>query len=257
MSHPPQTPVKVPGSAANYTPATQDPDLRSQINMLLIREGHMAKYVTPYLSSFTYPPHPILCQLQQRNPPTNNPSLRRIQDHFLHSLNAHPANWPSAVQAHALTLLRSGDVTTFPALVRRVIEDIRHDTAAADSSTTNGTNGSEANGASTNGNANGASKTGVNGTSNTDNNLAIPQAVVESVIKVTRECLEAVCEIDDGATADVKEDEMFDDGDVSPNGTKIPASQQQAGNDCIHKRVHAMGHSSTDKYPPKTYSHFV
>ena len=45
MSQPPSTPVKVPSSAANYTPATLDPDLRSQINTLLIRDGHINKYV--------------------------------------------------------------------------------------------------------------------------------------------------------------------------------------------------------------------
>jgi len=39
----PSTPVKVPSSAASYTPATLDPDLRSQINTLLIRDGHVAK----------------------------------------------------------------------------------------------------------------------------------------------------------------------------------------------------------------------
>lgn len=52
-----QTPVKVPSSAASYTPATQDPDLRSQINVLLLREGHIAKYVAPssYILSHTHP----------------------------------------------------------------------------------------------------------------------------------------------------------------------------------------------------------
>lgn len=43
MSQPPSTPVKVPPSAAAYTPATLDPDLRSQINTLLLRDGHIAK----------------------------------------------------------------------------------------------------------------------------------------------------------------------------------------------------------------------
>ncbi|KAI1375919.1 hypothetical protein F4677DRAFT_421256 [Hypoxylon crocopeplum] len=168
MSHSQQTPVKVPASAAAYTPATLDPDLRSQINMLLIREGYMTK----------------------------------IQDHLLHSLNAHPSNWPSAVQTHALALLRSGDVTTFPALVRRVLEDVRHETTVA-SSSTNG--GGEANGTSaTNGNGN--SKSGANGTSSSGltadgASLAIPQSVVDAVLKVTRECLEVVCEVDDGSAA--------------------------------------------------------
>ncbi|KAI0835543.1 hypothetical protein F5Y06DRAFT_121452 [Hypoxylon sp. FL0890] len=166
MSHQSQTPVKVPASATAYTPATQDPDLRSQINALLIKEGYVNK----------------------------------IQEHLLHSLNAHPSNWPSAVQSHALALLRTGDVTTFPALVRRVLEDVRHDTAAASSSsstTENGTNGGEVNGSNTN--TNGASK--ANGASSSDGSLAIPQAVVDAVLKVTRECLDAVAEVDDGATA--------------------------------------------------------
>ncbi|KAI0145846.1 hypothetical protein F4776DRAFT_377760 [Hypoxylon sp. NC0597] len=173
MSHPSQTPVKVPASATSYTPATQDPDLRSQINALLIKEGYVNK----------------------------------IQDHLLHSLNAHPSNWPSAVQSHALTLLRSGDVTTFPALVRRVLEDVRHDTTAAaaaassssssSTATENGTNGGEVNGSGAS--TNGASK--ANGASSTDGSLAIPQAVIDAVLKVTRECLEAVAEVDDGATA--------------------------------------------------------
>ncbi|KAI1144144.1 hypothetical protein F5Y05DRAFT_363821 [Hypoxylon sp. FL0543] len=165
MSHPSQTPVKVPASATAYTPATQDPDLRSQINALLIKEGYANK----------------------------------IQEHLLHSLNAHPSNWPSTVQSHALALLRSGDVTTFPALVRRVLEDVRHDTAAAAASTSateNGTNGGEVNGSGTNGasKANGAS-------SSAEGSLAIPQSVIDAVLKVTRECLDAVAEVDDGATA--------------------------------------------------------
>lgn len=37
--------VKVSGSAANYTPATLDPELRSSINSVLIEEGHVGKYV--------------------------------------------------------------------------------------------------------------------------------------------------------------------------------------------------------------------
>ena len=63
---PPSTPVKVPASSASYTPATLDPDLRSQINTVLIRDGHVAKYVRlPFPSCshthallflFTHPP---------------------------------------------------------------------------------------------------------------------------------------------------------------------------------------------------------
>ncbi|RYP02790.1 hypothetical protein DL764_005620 [Monosporascus ibericus] len=196
MSHPSSTPVKVPASAATYTAATLDPDLRSQINTVLLREGHIAK----------------------------------IQDHLLHSLDAHPSNWSSAVESHALSLLRSGEVSTFPALIRRVLEDVRHDTAAAaearaaattpssasetmtsaassDTATKNG----EVNGTSTTVNGNNTitttKKTGVNGASSsggggggrdTANNLAVPAAVIEGVLKVARESLEAVCQLDEG-----------------------------------------------------------
>ncbi|KAI1769556.1 hypothetical protein GGR53DRAFT_461273 [Hypoxylon sp. FL1150] len=151
-----QTPVKVPPSATSYTPATQDADLRSQINSLLHKEGHVTK----------------------------------IQDTLLHSLDAHPTNWPSAVQTHALTLLRTGEVTTFPALVRRVLEDVRHDTA-------NG-GGGEMNGASANGNG---SKNGTSNAAEGGGSLAMPDAVVEAVLKTTRECLDSVCEVDDSSTA--------------------------------------------------------
>ncbi|KAI5928668.1 hypothetical protein F4810DRAFT_16890 [Camillea tinctor] len=169
MSHPPSTPVKVPNSATNYTPATLDPDLRSQINTLLLREGH----------------------------------INKIQEQLLHSLDAHSANWPSAIQSHALALLRSGEVSTFPALIQRVLEDVRHDTAAvaaeAEANNNNTKNGTEKNGAELNG---AATTNGNNGNKNgtADANLAIPAAVVETVLKVARESLEAVCEIDDGAT---------------------------------------------------------
>ena len=47
MSQPPSTPVKVPGSATTYTAATLDPDIRSQINAVLLRDGHISKYGQP------------------------------------------------------------------------------------------------------------------------------------------------------------------------------------------------------------------
>lgn len=209
-----QTPVKVPQSAASYTPATQDADLRSQINMQLHKEGHVTKFVPP--PAVLIPSLPRADDRKQKQEHRANhhtpvlPSYR-IQDTLLHSLDAHPSNWPSAVQSHALTLLRTGEVTTFPALVRRVLEDVRHDTAAASAETNGETNTNGANSSSsTNGNGNGNSK---NGTSNTTSeagggsggggggSLAIPDAVVEAVLKVTRECLDAVCEVDDGSTA--------------------------------------------------------
>ncbi|KAI1180310.1 hypothetical protein F4777DRAFT_529667 [Nemania sp. FL0916] len=178
MSHPPPTPAKVPPSAATYTTATQDADLRSQINTHLLRDGHAAK----------------------------------IQDRFLHSLDAHSSNWPSAVQSHALALLRSGEVSTFPALIRRVLDDVRRDTAAvvsaANTAGNTQTSAVGANEPSTagkdapNGSAavNGASKpaAGINGAlaSSDGSNLAIPAAVVDAVLKVVRESLESVCEVE-------------------------------------------------------------
>lgn len=50
MSQRPSTPVKVPSSAANYTPATLDPDLRSQINTILLKDGHITKLVAHHRS---------------------------------------------------------------------------------------------------------------------------------------------------------------------------------------------------------------
>ncbi|KAF7562694.1 hypothetical protein G7046_g1440 [Stylonectria norvegica] len=154
MSNTPSTPVKVPSSAANHTPATLDPDLRSQVNTLLLRDGHVTK----------------------------------IQEALLHALNANSSNWPTRIQTHALALLRSGEITTFPALLRRVLEDVREDTAQS------------ATGASTNGKAatNGDAVAKVNGSSSSDHpSLAVPESVVEEALRVTRESLEAVCEIEE------------------------------------------------------------
>lgn len=155
MSQRPSTPVKVPSSAADYTPATLDPDLRSQINTILLRDGHVPK----------------------------------IQERLLHALNADASNWPTMVQNHALHLLRSGEVLTFPALLRRVLDDIHEATnkaAAAATTTTNGSSSSKAAAAATN---------GTDGT--TLLALAVPQAVVDETMRVTKECLETVCEIED------------------------------------------------------------
>ncbi|AEO57815.1 hypothetical protein MYCTH_2304462 [Thermothelomyces thermophilus ATCC 42464] len=168
----PSTPVKVPSSAANYTAATQDQDLRSQINALLIKEGHVSK----------------------------------IQESLLHALHAHQSNWPSVIQAHALSLLRSGEVTSFPALMRRVLEDVRQDTALGPSANnTNGNSRPATNGATEeNGTplANGkkADSNGSNGAA-ARQSLAVPQTVVDEALRITRECLDLVCEIDEtGAT---------------------------------------------------------
>ncbi|KAM0476718.1 hypothetical protein ACHAPE_002229 [Trichoderma viride] len=158
MSQRPSTPVKVPSSAANYTPATLDPDLRSQINTILLKDGHITK----------------------------------IQEALLHALNSNSSNWPTTIQNHALALLRSGEVTTYPALLRRVLEDVREGQPSSTSST-NGKSSSAT--ATTNGNGD-TKKT--NGTPASDKPpLAIPTSVIEEALRITRECLDSVCEIEE------------------------------------------------------------
>ncbi|KAL6901703.1 hypothetical protein GGI43DRAFT_403730 [Trichoderma evansii] len=155
MSQRPSTPVKVPSSAANYTPATLDPDLRSQINTILLKDGHITK----------------------------------IQEALLHALNSNSSNWPTTIQNHALALLRSGEITTYPALLSRVLEDVRE----GQPSSTSSANGKSA--ATTNGN--GDTKK-ANGTTAPDKlPLAIPTSVIEEALRITRECLDSVCEIEE------------------------------------------------------------
>lgn len=113
--------------------------------------------------------------------------LTRIQERLLHALNADSSNWPTVVQNHALQLLRSGEVITFPALLRRVLDDIQEATNTASSSTNGNT---VTNGTTAEGNSNGTG-TGIKST------LAVPQSVVEETIRVTKECLETVVEIED------------------------------------------------------------
>jgi len=173
MSQAPTTPVKVPSSAASYSAATLDPDLRSQINTLLLRDGHVT----------------------------------RIQEALLHALNAHQSNWPTAIRSHALSLLRSGDVTSYPELLRTVLDDVRSgteaslaatvtangNTTAVSTSNTNGESSSsskQTNGSTSNGNGSGSGGT----------TLAVPQSVIDEALAVTRESLEAVCEIDENGS---------------------------------------------------------
>ncbi|KFH41253.1 hypothetical protein ACRE_080340 [Hapsidospora chrysogenum ATCC 11550] len=190
MSQPPTTPVKVPSSAASYSAATLDPDLRSQINTLLLRDGHVT----------------------------------RIQEALLHALNAHQSNWPTAIRSHALSLLRSGDVTSYPDLLRTVLDDVRSGTEASLAatvtangnttaiSTTNGDPSSSSSSSSSSSAAAAATKQQqqqqqqTNGSSTTANGnsagttLAVPQSVIDEALAVTRESLEAVCEIDENGS---------------------------------------------------------
>ncbi|KAG5934333.1 hypothetical protein E4U59_006296 [Claviceps monticola] len=150
MSQSPSIPVKVPSHAANNTPATLDADIRSQINALLLRDGH----------------------------------VKKIQEALLHALNSHSTNWPTLIQNHALSLLRSGEISTYPALLHRVLEDVREASSRSFS-----------NGKKTNGDA--PSKK-VNGTAAPTEkpSLAVPGVIIDEALRVTRESLEVVCEMD-------------------------------------------------------------
>ncbi|KAH0523662.1 hypothetical protein TsFJ059_008634 [Trichoderma semiorbis] len=160
MSQRPSTPVKVPPSAANYTPATLDPDLRSQINTILLKDGHVTK----------------------------------LQEALLHALNSNSSNWPTAIQNHALTLLRSGEVTTFPALLRRVLDDVREgQPSTSSSSSTSSANGKSS--ATTNGNGDTKKTNGASASEKLP--LAIPTSVIEEALRITRESLDAVVEIEE------------------------------------------------------------
>lgn len=138
-------------------------------------------------------------------PPSFSP---RIQEDLLHALNSHSSNWPSAVQHHALALLRSGEVSTFPALIRRVLDDIRQETSSAASGdhANNGTSSPKNNGDTNgtpngNGKASGAATNGNAAANGADSaaQLALPTPVIDSVLRATRESLEAVCDVDDSA----------------------------------------------------------
>lgn len=115
----------------------------------------------------------------------------RIQESLLHALNANSSDWPAIIQSYALSLLRSGEITTFPALLRRVLDDVREDTTLNPAGRPK--NGTKANG---DGKLNGAPPVTSDSSSNRPN-LALPEAVVAEALKVTRESLEAVCEIGD------------------------------------------------------------
>ena len=102
-------------------------------------------------------------------------------------------------------------MTSFPALLRRVLEDVRQDTTFSPNNNNNGTatNGTSskaaANGTSaeengtptaTNGNkTNGAAGAGAGAGARPS--LAVPATVVDEALKVTRDCLDTVCEMDE------------------------------------------------------------
>ncbi|KAL1868508.1 hypothetical protein Daus18300_005942 [Diaporthe australafricana] len=167
-----------------------DPDLRSQLNMLLINGGHDKK----------------------------------LQEQLLYTLNAHSNNWPTQVQGRALALLRSGEVTTFPVLLKQILDEVRKETAAgptgktsSSSAAANG-NGTAADSSAGGGNNGVGSTVQVNGSKKhagpgpgeasnlnreTTTSLAVPATVVEEALKVTRDVLKEVAEFEEesnGAT---------------------------------------------------------
>jgi hypothetical protein len=109
----------------------------------------------------------------------------------MHALNASPTNWPTLIQDHALALLRSGDYTTFPALMTRVLDDIKADAAAARSQEEAKENGTGAAGAGSSKPAAVAMGKGEGGKS-----LALPKSVVEEGVRITKECLDLVVEVE-------------------------------------------------------------
>jgi hypothetical protein len=115
----------------------------------------------------------------------------RIQETLLHALNASPQNWPTLIQNHALNLLRSGECTTFPVLMSRVLSDIKSDTQLRDSTTSTSTNSLTTNGIK------GKKKEDEvrNGKGENGQSLALPKNVVDEGVRITRECLEMVCEV--------------------------------------------------------------
>ncbi|KAH9216338.1 hypothetical protein DL95DRAFT_363228 [Leptodontidium sp. 2 PMI_412] len=160
MASEPTTPVRVPKAASTYTPTTQDADLRSQINSVLLRDGHITK----------------------------------IHDTLLHALHSHPQNWPTLLQNHALTLLRSGTCTTFPDLMSRVLQDIKDDTeASALHQKLQSQSHTSSNGKFTK--KKGEEGSVFVGKGEGGQSLALPRVVVEEGVRITRECLEAVCEV--------------------------------------------------------------
>jgi flagellar hook-basal body complex protein FliE len=125
-------------------------------------------------------------------------SGNRIQEHLLHALNANSHNWPTAVQNHAAQLLRDNEVSSFPQLLHRVLDDVRRDQQQAAGSSINGAESKEKDKDGKD-KSNGEKKGGaVNGASVGEKpSLAIPRAVVDEALKVTMECLREIVTLED------------------------------------------------------------
>jgi hypothetical protein len=92
--------------------------------------------------------------------------------------------------------LRDNEVDTFPALLRRVLEDVRRDQQLFSSSSANGADGKDKDKDKPNGDKKGA----VNGAGAGGGEkpaLAIPNAVVEEALKATMESLKEIVTLED------------------------------------------------------------
>lgn len=130
----------------------------------------------------------------------------------MYTLNAHPNNWPTQIQNRALALLRSGEATTFPSLLKQILDEIRKETVI-DPKPDSAANGSSSNGNESSVQVNGAGGKKANGAGpgpgeasnlhqNNSTSMAVPVAVVEEALKATKEALASVAEFEDadGAT---------------------------------------------------------
>lgn len=138
--------------------------------------------------------------------PLTSLSTHRIHDALLHALHASPTNWPTLIQNHALSLLRNGECTTFHEVLERVLEDIHADTvvarsistsAASTKSTSNGHSFSNKNNESIDSKNITKLNADVNGQKENKQSLALPPNVVEEGLRITREFLESICDVDD------------------------------------------------------------
>ncbi|KAH6653831.1 hypothetical protein BKA67DRAFT_535181 [Truncatella angustata] len=155
MSPPPSAKAKLPAAADQYTSATLDAESRNEIYKILIHEGYVEK----------------------------------IQERLLHRLHSDPSNWPTTLEQRGIDMLRNGEADTFPKLIKKILEEVRHDTQAKNSK--DAKNG-EVNGATTNGKSK-----AVNGAGPAENGLALPTDVVQDLVRYTKELLKEVMETDD------------------------------------------------------------
>ena len=97
-------------------------------------------------------------------------------------------------------LLRDNEVSSFPALLRRVLEDVRRDQQGLGSSATNGADVAKDKDGKDKDKPNGEKKA-VNGAAGTGggdkHSLALPSAVVDDALRVTMECLKEIVSLED------------------------------------------------------------